>query len=163
MKIAGLITIFVTCASFGFIKADSYTESRNVLHSFISMIYFIKREVLSYLTPQHEIYEKFYDKYLDKSSFLDELKNSSSDIPLANTLSKMKDMLALNDEAYYLLYEFGTSFGSLSQDEEVRRCEKLIRELEDIYKIQKEETSEKIRLCRTVGCMAGIGLVLLLW
>ena len=163
MKIAGLFLVFLTCVWAGFIKAQSYIESRNILRAFISLIYFIKQEVLSYLTPQHEIYEKLYDKYLDRCTFLTELKKSSSDIPLASALLKLKDTLMLKEEVYYLLYEFGTSFGSLSQDEEVRRCEKLIRELEEIYKLQKEETTEKIRLCRTVGCMTGIGLVLLLW
>lgn len=163
MKIAGLLLIFITCLSAGYVKAQRYKDSQNILRSFISMIYFIKQEVLSYLTPQHEIYHKFYDKCLDRCLFLNELKNSPSDTPLAFTLSRTKEKLMLNEEVYYLLYEFGGTFGSLSQEEEVKRCEKLIRELEEIYKLQKEETAEKIRLCRTVGCMTGIGLVLLLW
>lgn len=163
MKLIGLLLVLVAPTLAGFFKAQSYMDSRDILHSFIMMLSFIKQEVGSYLTPQQEIYKKFYDRHLDKCSFLDVLKEEKTDTPLSTALEKSKDKLMLKKEAYDLLYEFGNSFGTLSQGDECRRCEKLISQLEEIYKTQKEETSEKIRLCRTVGCMLGIGLALLLW
>ncbi len=163
MKTAGLILIFFAPSLIGFMKAESYVEENNILHSFITLISFIKREVSSYLTPQREIYCKFYDKHLDKCGFLEELKNSFSDTPLLSALLLTKERLNLRDEPYELIYEFATLFGTLSEREEMERCDKLISELEEIYKRNKEENREKIRLCRTVGCMTGIGLLLVMW
>jgi hypothetical protein len=62
-----------------------------------------------------------------------------------------------------LIFEFSELFGTLSESEEGERCDKLICDLEEIYKISKEETREKVRLYRTVGCMSGIALVLIMW
>ena len=163
MKTIGLMILFFVPTVAGFIKSQSYIESRNILRGFISLIIFIKHEITSYLTPQQEIYEKFYDKSLEKSGFLLALRNVGGDAPFALALKETRDKLFLSEEAFELLYEFGTSFGTLSEKEEALKCEKLIRELEEIYKAQKEETNEKTRLCRTVGCMTGIALVLLMW
>ncbi len=163
MKTAGLILVFFAPTLIGFMKAESYVEENNTLRSFISLISFIKREISSYLTPQREIYRKFYDKHLEKSGFLDEIKNSLSDTPLLSALLLTKSRLNLRDESYELIYEFATLFGTLSEREEMDRCDKLMSELEEIYKRSKEENREKIRLCRTVGCMTGIGLLLVMW
>ena len=62
-----------------------------------------------------------------------------------------------------MIFEFSTLFGTLSENEESERCDKLISDLEEIYKISKEETREKVRLYRTIGCMAGIAFLLVLW
>ncbi len=163
MKTIGLMILFFVPTAAGFVKSQQYIESRNVLRGFILLISFIKREITSYLTPQQEIYEKFYDKSLEKATFLSSLRKNSGDTPFAQAVTETKDKLFLSDEAFELLYEFGMSFGTLSEKEEVTRCEKLIGELEEIYKARKEETVEKTRLCRTVGCMTGIALVLLMW
>ncbi len=163
MKTIGLMILFFVPTATGFIKSQSYIESRNILRGFISLVNFIKREITSYLTPQQEIYKKFYDKSLEKSTFLSALRKSDGDNPFALALGESKNKLLLSEDTFELLYEFGISFGTLSEKEEVTRCEKLILELEEIYKAQKEETIEKTRLCRTVGCMTGIALVLLMW
>lgn len=163
MKTVGLVLLFLVPLSIGFLKAEEYVEKRNVLHGFITLVYFIKHEVTFYLTPQNEIYRKFYDKALFKVGFLDILQNSDSTTPLHDALTHTKEKLLLEKETYDLLYDFSLNFGTLSQKEESKRCDRLINELEEIYKNQKEETNEKIRLCRTVGCMTGIGLVLLMW
>lgn len=163
MKIAGLIFILLAPSLIGFMKAEDYIEENNILRSFITLISFIKREISSYLTPQREIYTKFYDKHLYKCGFLDELKNSTSDTPLLSALSLTKERLNLRAEPYELIYEFASLFGTLSEKEEMDRCDKLVSELEEIYKKNKEENREKIRLCRTVGCMTGIGLLLIMW
>lgn len=163
MKTFGLMIMFFVPTAAGFVKSQSYIESRNILRGFILLINFIKHEITSYLTPQQEIYEKFYDKSLEKSTFLSSLREVGGDAPFAMALKKTKDSLFLSEEAFELLYEFGASFGTLSEKEEALKCEKLSKELEEIYKAQKEETSEKTRLCRAVGCMTGIALVLLMW
>ncbi len=163
MKAVGLFLTFLIPLLTGFLKSQEYAEKRNILHGFILLLYFIKHEVTFYLTPQNEIYRKFYDKTLSKIGFLDILENSQSTTPLKEALTLSKEKLLLEKDAYDLLYEFSSDFGTLSQKEENKRCERVISELEEIYKSQKEEINEKIRLCRTVGCMAGIGLVLLMW
>lgn len=163
MKTVGLILVFLIPSAVGFFKAEEYIEKRNILHAFISLIEFMKHEVSFYLTPQNEIYRKFYDKSLMKTGFIDALQNSLSSSPLYDALLLTKDKLLLEKDAYDLISEFALNFGTLSQKEESKRCERLISELQEIYKNQKEETNEKIRLCRTVGCMTGIGLVLLMW
>ena len=163
MKYVGLLFVLLAPSALGFMKAQEYIEKRNVLRGFISLIELIKREVSSYLTPQQEIYDKFYDKYLDKTSFIKALQKSGSDTPFASALSEAKTKLPLKEDTFDLLYDFALHFGTLSEGEECKRCDKLINELEEIYKAQKEETSEKVRLCRMVGCMVGITLALLLW
>ena len=163
MKTVGLILVFFIPSAVGFLKAEEYQEKRNILHGIISLIRIMKHEVSFYLTPQNEIYRKFYDKALMKIGFIDALQNSLTSTPLYDALTLTKDKLLFEKEYYDLLCEFALNFGTLGQKEESKRCERLISELEEIYKKQKEETNEKIRLCRTVGCMTGIGLVLLMW
>lgn len=163
MKVLGLIILFAVPSAFGFFKSQGYLNARDILHGFIGLINFIKREISSYLTPQQEIYNKFYDKTLDKIGFLSTLRETTGDTPLAQALMCTKDKLLLKDETFELLLEFALTFGTLCEKEEVSKCEKLIQDLEEIYKEQKEETREKTRLCRTAWCMIGLALVLLMW
>ena len=70
MKIIGLIVVFFSCSAIGFIKSKEYKERDAELHEFINLLYFIKREISSYLTPQKEIFEKLNSSYFEKNGFL---------------------------------------------------------------------------------------------
>lgn len=164
MKILGLILVFVSSASVGYIRSNSYKERDSELHSFIELLYFIKNEISSYLTPQWEIYEKFENSVLEKNGFLSLLRAYSEkgrENPLFYALDGAS--LKLGKEEEEIIKAFARDFGTLSTADECDRCDRTIRKLEEIYKTKKEETLEKTRLCRSVGCMIGLGLVLLLW
>ncbi len=165
MKLFGLILVFVSAASVGFIKAESYKTRDAEISAFIELIYFIKREISAYLTPQHEIYEKFTCPVLEKNGFLPLVREYSwkgMEAPFLLAVKNCSD-LTLDSQVYDILEGFGDSLGTLSNGDQCEQCQRAVYELEEIYKKKKEETLEKTRLCRSVGSMIGIGLVLLLW
>lgn len=166
MKTLGLVTVFSVCFAVGIIKSGEYKKSENELKAFIELVYFIRREISGYLTPQHEIYRKFTNSILEANGFLGTLrKNSANGIssPLNYTLESKKETLRLGGEPFYVLASFSEGLGSFSELDECQRCERCAKELEAILKKQKEETEQKVRLCKSIGGLVGIGLVLLLW
>ena len=163
MKILGLILIFASSTAQGFIRASAHTDALKRLRGLIDLLYFIKREISSYLTPQGEIFEKFRNRDLEKCGFLEALRGADSLNPLYQALGSRGDTLLIKREAFDTLLSFSKELGCFSPEEECARCDRAIAELEDILKIQKEETAEKTRLCRTVGAMVGMGAVLMLW
>ncbi len=165
MKIFGLILVFASATAAGFIKAEAYKERDAEISAFIELIYFIKQEISAYLTPQHQIYEKFTCSVLEKNGFLTLLREYSHqgiEAPLMSALDNCGG-LTLDTETRDIVAGFAEGFGSLSTADECQRCDRTVCALEEIYKKRREETLEKTRLCRSVGSMIGIGLVLLLW
>lgn len=165
MKTAGLILMFLSATAAGFIKANTYKESEKEIASFIEMLYFIKHEISFYLTPQNKIYEKLHSRILESNGFLACLRDFSTECRESPLLCAIEtcDGLKCGDEVLRILKEFAVTFGTLSVEEQCRRCDRTISELEEIHKTKKSEAIEKTRLCRSVGCMIGLGLVLLLW
>lgn len=165
MRTLGLLLIFISASAVGFMKANSYKECEKEINSFIKMIYFIKHEISVYLTPQSEIYEKFSDTLLEKNGFLPLLRRHSengTEAPLLCAVAE-SNLLKCGDETIGAIKDFAQTLGTLSVEEQCERCDMTISILNEIYKKKKDETSEKIGLCRSVGCIVGIGLVLLLW
>ena len=78
MKWLGLILIFFSTTSVGFIKANRYKDSEREINAFIRLIYFIKHEISLYLTPQSEIYTKFSSPPLEKNGFMTMLRELSA-------------------------------------------------------------------------------------
>lgn len=165
MRAVGLLFIFLSTTAAGFIKAASYKESEKEIGAFIEMLYFIKHEIASFLTPQSKIYEKFTNRVLEKNGFLPLLKDVSAkgkESPLFLSIEECTT-LRCGEEAVGIIKEFAETLGTLSVTEQCLRCDRAVSELEEIYKKKKAETAEKTGLCRSVGCMVGLGLVLLLW
>ena len=165
MKIIGLIVIFFSCTAIGFIKSKEYKERDIELHEFINLLYFIKREISSYLTPQKEIFEKIHSPYFEKNGLLERIRESSSadnEAPFYKALC-VYDFQTPDKEAQEILKVFARELGRLPAAEECEHCDRAIRELEKLYEKKKEETSQKIRLCQSIGSMIGIVVALLLW
>ena len=166
MKLIGLVTVFTVCTCAGFIKANGYKRSENELRAFLELVYFIKREISSYLTPQHEIYRKFSNPVLEKNGFLHSLvriSDNGTQRPLYHVLECRRSFLTVTDEAFNVLSDFSSELGTLSTYDECQRCDRTAIELEEILQRQKEETGQKATLCKSIGSLVGIGLVLLLW
>ena len=165
MKPLGLLLIFLSASAAGFVRANGYRETEKEIGSFIKLMYFIKHEISFYLTPQSEIYGKFSDAPLERNGFLPMLRRFSSDgteAPLLRAISEC-DTLKCGDEVMNAIKDFAQTLGTLSAEEQCERCDITVNVLNEIYKSKREEATEKSRLCRSVGCMAGLGLVLLLW
>ena len=165
MKAVGLIMIFLSAVSVGFIKGNGYKDTEREIGAFIDLLYFIRHEISSYLTPQGKIYEKLRNPILEERGFLDLLRRFSEEGAEQPLLSAVEECRALRcgDEAASVIKEFSETLGRLSVKEQCHRCDRAISALEDIHKRKKVEALEKTRLCRSVGCMIGLGLVLLLW
>ena len=164
MKAVGLLMVFFSATVVGFMKADSYKTEGKILVGLIDLVYFIKREISSYLTPQYQIYEKFRNDELERIGFLSSLRGCSKD----GRLSPMRQALELcrqsiDSEAVNVMYDFSDGLGTMSVSEEKERCERAIAQLEALYQKKSEEIRAKTKLCRSIGCVSGIGLALLLW
>ena len=164
MKAVGLLTVFLAASAAGFIKADTYKSEGRVLGGFIDLVYFIKREISSYLTPQYRIYEKFENDTLEKIGFLNNLRDCAKDgslSPMRSALESCRDNI--DGCLFSIMCDFSDGLGTMCVSEEIERCERAIVRLEAQYKKKTEEINSKTRLCRSVGCIVGIGLALLLW
>ena len=166
MKIVGMLMIMFSATATGFIRAEKYKTEEDEFKGFIELIKFIKHEISQNLTLQKDIYQKFENEALNKNGFIEILRYFSQNnypSPLYIALKEYSSELKVNVEAVAPIIEYSEKFGSFSIEEEVARANALIEDLEEIYKSNKDDISNKKRLCRTVGCMVGIGLLLLLW
>lgn len=165
MKLLGMLLIFLSSTAIGFYKAETYKERDREFGELISLVYFIKHEISAYLTPQYMIYEKYKGESLEKNGFLPRLREYSAqgiEFPLMRALNDC-NTLKINEETRSTLNDFSQTLGTLGIDDECEQCNKTIRSLEEQYQKRKEETSGKTRLCKSVGGMIGMGIVLLLW
>ena len=165
MKVIGLVLIFISTTAVGFIKANRYRDTEKEISAFIQLIYFIKHEITLYLTPQIEIYDKFSSLPLESNGFMEMVRAFSrcgAETPLLRAVTEC-DTLRCGSEVVDILRDFSQTFGMLSVEEQCERCDRTAERLCEIHKRKKEEASEKTRLYRSVGCMAGLGLVLMLW
>ena len=165
MKIIGLLLVFLSSLAIGVSKAEEYREKDKCINAFIEFLYFIRHEIFVYQTPQCKIFEKFQNKYLESAGFIEDLRKNvleGRNQPLFHTVKEL-DKIKLDAETRDILLSFAEGLGTLSVSEECERCDRAVRQLEEVYRKQKEETKGKTRLCRSVGGMIGAGLVLLLW
>ena len=165
MKILGLIIIFFSCSAMGFIKSFEYTKALGELYAFILLIRFIKREIGMYLTKQKDIFYRFENPILEETGFLKTLRETEltdEKSVLFHALQIYNEKLRINEYAKSVLCEFAEDFGRMSPEEQTERCNSTLSCLEEIYKKEKEESTSRIKSCRSLWCMAGASAVLLL-
>ena len=117
-----------------------------------------------YLTRQHDIFESFENSFLEKNGFLKALREREivdEKSPFYYVFCEFEKGLSINGEARGIIREFAENFGRLSSKEQSERCNMAIAGLEEIYKKEKEDNRVRAKLCRSVGCMVGVALVLL--
>ena len=164
MKAIGMVFIFLTCTGAGIIKSFEYSNAENELYAFISFIRYIKREVTIYLTRQQEIFDRFENELLEKNGFLPLLRSkeiTDEKSSLYHALKEFENRLCINKESQRVIFEFSESFGRMSGKEQEEKCNVTINYLEEIYRKEKENNASRVKLCRYVGCMVGVGAVLL--
>ncbi len=165
MKLIGLCIIFLSCSATGFIRSHKYIRPCEELYSFIMLIKHIRHEVSTHLARQRDILESFEDEVLEKNSFLKILRReeiTDEKSPLFHALEKGEGILSISGDVKRILAEFSENLGQLSPDEQCSKCDAVTELLEEIYKKEKEEAHIRSRLSRSIGCMAGVGIVLLL-
>ena len=165
MKIAGIIIVFFSCCTAGYLRSLECVKTRDQIYAFIKLIEHIKHEIAYYLTRQEDIFLKFENKYLEKIGFLkilreEKIKDEKS--LLYHALQKSEKYLSLSLEGKKILYEFAKTLGHLSPSEQCTNCDKAILQLEELYKKEKEEACARVKLNRCIGCLGGAFAVLIL-
>ena len=165
MKVVGIIIIFLSCCTAGYLRSVECVKTRDEIYAFMKLIEHIKHEVMFYLTRQGEIFEKFENHVLEKNGFIQVLKSEKIEDEkslLYHALEKCDGKLSLDSESKKILIEFSKTLGQLSPGDQCESCKKTYAYLEEIYKKEKEEALARVKLNRCIGCLAGAFVVLIL-
>ncbi len=165
MKIIGIIIVFLSCCTAGYIRSVECVKTRDEIYAFIKLVEHIKHEVSFYLTRQEDIFKKFESTVLEKIGFIQILKEEKikdEKSLLFHALEKGENKLSLNSETKKTLFEFAKTLGHLPPKEQCINCDKTLLHLEEIYKKEKEEAHSRVKLNRCIGCLGGAFAVLIL-
>ena len=165
MNSLGLIIIFVSVSSIGFLKAVQYTKAYKELYAFILFLKFIKTEICVYYTRQRDIFERFENKILEQNGFLTSLRQEEivdEKSPIYHILKKYDKKLLICDEAKNHLLEFSSNFGQMSAEEQRVRLDTTISFLEEIYIKEKEEGTKLKKSYSSLGIVLAVAIVLIL-
>ena len=152
----GIIIIFMGCA-FGGVSFSSVFKKRAAqLEGIYSLISFIGGQIEGYRTPLDNILSSYRNKALDECG----LCRSILDLGFHNGIESCHGLL-LSREQTVALIEFFRLLGTFDGESAVRHCGYYGKIFLELSEKARKEASEKSRLCRSIGVLAGIMVAVL--
>ena len=165
MKVLGLILLALIPTSIGFYRGEELRKILKIQRGFLQLFREIEEQISLFTREQQEIFTKFQNKSLEDIGFLSHLREEVKKEPCG---AIHRSIRAFNLEKYYgetqreYIYLVCERFGMLSREAQLQDLNKLILLLSKEEDTAKEITDGKIRIARTVGMTAGLGLIILL-
>ena len=143
--VGGLLLAFcgVTLA----VSVCRYERKRlSVLDLFISLLFYIKGQVDCFSLPLCDIMKKSeFSSYGDFGQMLE------------------SNRIYLDGESYRLLESFYSEFGSVYRDEQLRRCDYYILELDERRKLNFSDLPSRTKIGGVLCLCSVMGILILLW
>ena len=116
--------------------------------------------------PQEQIFRGFSHKALDEAGFTTLLLEETVKKP-GGALYRAANAFFARQEVGYEVKEtflsFAKTFGTMGMGEQAKACEVLSHSLNDLAAKEKQGLWSGIRLTVTVGCTAGLAVLILFW
>lgn len=169
-KILFLLAIFALSTMIGIIISKKYSNRVNelqetitaleILESRINYTYDTIPEIFDFIarhlkTNVRNIFEYTAEKLnIDKNFSAGELFNS--------TIDEEKILLDLNDEDIEALRGLAVSLGQVDLESQLKNIRLIIKTLMSQLEVAKKEKDKNFKLCRNMGVMVGVLLIIIL-
>ena len=164
-KILGYILIALAPALCGRLMSQGISEEIKRLEGIIELIRHIKYEICVRMSAQEEIFARFENEALRKCGFLEVLQSCRVDgekSVLASAMEMCPHFLKSDAMCRRLICDFAETLGTLERRVQEEKCDFYISRLTEIYNEKKEKSAAEIKLCRSMGALAGVAAVLIL-
>ena len=165
LKILGYILIALCPAVCGRLMSRGIIEEIKRLEGIIELIRHIKYEICVRMSMQEDIFAQFENESLRKCGFLDALHTCRIDGEKSVLFSAMEmcpHFLKSDAACRRLICDFAETLGTLERGIQEEKCDFYISRLSEIYSEKKEKSVAEIKLCRSMGALAGVCAVLIL-
>ncbi len=165
MKMIGLILLALVPTVIGFYRGEELRKILKIQMGFLQFFREIEQQISLFSREQQEIFANFQNKSLEDIGFLSHLREEVRKEP-CGAIHRVIHAFPL--EKYFgetqrdYIYLVCERFGMLSREAQLQDLSKLILLLSKEEDTAKEITDGKIRIARTVGMTAGLGLIILL-
>lgn len=157
LKIIGICMIVAAMTAAGRGYAGLIKKRLCSLEGIIELIDALEIKIRDFATPMPEFFKSYKG-----GKDMTELCKTAGQTGLDRALKACKERLALEDEDMNLLLEFAGSLGTLSAQEEAKRCSYYKEELKRRASEVKENLPVKAGLLKSAGVMCGILAAVLL-
>ena len=154
----GAALVFFSAAYVGMAAASLHCLRVKQLEAFCSLIAHIGAQIDGFLTPLDEIFRTYNDPLLVKLGFL----GSVGDAGYMEAFEKCGSRIYLKSSETAVLRSFFDGLGHTSAASEVKHCLLFEKKLSEIAGKARSELAQKMKICRVLGIIIGIMLVVIL-
>ena len=156
-----MMRLFGACTLLGILGYTAWSTVREerkrlaVLDAWIALLYYIRNQIDCFSLPLHQIFVS-----ADKSLF--KTLGDDGALPSAESLFHASEPL-LDEDCAALLRSWVSEIGGSHREQQVKRCDYYLKELEALRDKRKSALPHRTRLLVTLHLCAGLGAVILLW
>jgi len=169
-KILFLLAIFALSTMIGIIIAKKYSNRVNelqetitaleLLESRINYTYDTIPEIFDFISRHMKTNIKNIFEYSAEKLSID--KNFSAGELFNSTIDEEKILLDLNEEDIEILKGLSVSLGQVDLENQVKNIRMIISSLTEQLESAKEEKNKNFKLCRNMGALAGVLIIIIL-
>lgn len=170
LKIAGSIAVLTACGGFGFYCGGEFERRIRELKELRGIFLLVRGDIRYLKTSLPEAFyavaeqnpgtfREFFQKVADS---LSECIIGSFEEAFAKAAEKTLQETALKPQDISLLNQLGGMFGRIDTDMQLNALDWYLEQLEETIKGLSGEAVQKIALCKSLGVLAGIFLLVML-
>ena len=169
-KILFLLAIFVLSMMIGVIISKKYSNrvdelqetitGLEILESRINYTYDTIPEIFDFISRHLKTNIKNIFEYSSEKLLID--KNFSAGELFSSTIDEERILLDLNDTDIDILKGLSVSLGQVDLENQVKNIRLIIRTLTSQLEIAKAEKDKNFKLCRNMGALVGVLLIIIL-
>ena len=166
MKTAGLFFLAASFALGGYFHGEEIRKAKLCMEELFRLIQHVRFEIEVFSRDQGGIYQKFSSPFFTRCGFLPLLIRETDLNPTGALYRCLRDFLPqfrLPNRWSEEILNWSESFGMRSRQKELEETGQLVIFLEKSLKEERENMKNRIRLSRTLGLTAGIGIFILLF
>lgn len=169
LKIAGCAAVLTACSGFGFYYGSEMERRIRELKELRSILLLVKGDIRYWKSSLPEafcaaadrnagVFRKFFREAADSLSGC--MAESFEEAFLKAAKEALKDT-ALKRQDILLLNQLGGMFGRMDTDMQLNALDWYLEQLEENIKELSKEASQKVMLCKSLGVLAGIFLLII--
>ena len=158
IKIIG--SVFLLAAMLVLIKEyESFLKKRlEICRGFAELLSHIRRKIDGYLTPAMQLTEEFECEVLTRVGYIEKARDGG----ISSAYFELEKSLSLDSAVQACLSAFFSDFGKDYKEGTVKSLDMSIATLRECMKKISAENERSLKLARTLGIAAVLGLIILL-
>jgi len=165
MKNIGLILLAVVPMIFGFFKGEELRRTAKIKQALLVFFQTARTQIALYRREQKMLFCEYEDPLLEKIGFLPLLREEVEKDPclaLNRAVESSMDCFSLSSAETKAIKEFSENFGMQSHQSQITDFDKLLPLLKEENEKYEKDLQGKIKLNRTIGITAGLGIYIML-